>query len=351
MATIKEVAKHAGVSVGTVSNVLAGTVPVGPDLRKRVEAAIRKLDYHPNHSARSLKTKQTKTLGMVIPDITNPFFPQIVRGAEDAALNAGYLVVTFNTDDRLDREKQALSVSRSRGLDGVLLVVAPGYGDISHIEALIATGKPVVCVDRVPPGVKVDSVTVDNVKGVRMCIQHLTMLGHRHIAIITGDLALQNARERLEGYRLAYCEGGLEINPEWIIEGNFRAETGYRLAKELLLRGTRPTALFASNGMIAIGVLQALEEVGLKCPDDIAIASFDDLWVCSAFRPHLTVVAQPGYEMGFQAARLLTDRLDGRRSETSPVNIRLEPDLKIRESTMGRLLRSSVDSHASSLAS
>jgi LacI family transcriptional regulator len=344
MATIKEVARRAKVSVGTVSNVLSGVVPVSPRLRQRVRAAIRELDYHANQVARSLKVKQTNMLGMVVSDITNPFFPQLVRGAEDAALKQGYLLILFNTDDRVERERQVLSVLRSRRVDGVLLVVAPGDGDVSHIRRTIEAGTPVVSLDRIPPGVTLDSVSVDNVKGAQVAVRHLITLGHRRIAIITGSLALQTASDRLKGYRLALQEAGLEEDPELIVEGDFRQGKGYRLGKDLLLRHRRPSGLFVSNGMMTLGVLQAMEEIGLTCPADVALTSFDDLPLAAAFRPHLTAVAQPAYEIGYRGAELLIRRIRGELTGKRPVSIVLEPELKIRESTCGRVPASNAPS-------
>lgn len=312
--------------------MLCGLSSVNPQLRQRVEAAMRKLDYHPNHVARSLKSRQTETLGMVISDMTNPFFPLVVRGAENAASARGYFLITFNTDDRVERERQVLSLLRSRRVDGVLLVVAPN-SDASHIEHLIDNGIPVVCIDRIPNSKRTfDSVCVDSVKGARICVQHLIMRGHTRIAIITGSMALQNARDRLKGYQLALAEAGLEIDRDIIMEGDFRLESGLRLGKDLLLRHHRPTALFVSNAMMTVGVLEALEEMGLSCPQDVAIASFDDFPIAQVFRPRLTSVAQPCYEIGYQGADLLLRRIRGEFSGP-PVSIRLEPELKIREST------------------
>lgn len=335
MATIKEVAKQAGVSVGTVSNVLSGCVRVSPLLMERVREVIRELDYHPNHVARSLKVKQTKMLGIVIPDITNPFFPQIVRGAEDAAWKNSYVLVTYNTDDRTEREKQVLSVLRSRRVDGILLALASDTTDTSHLTNMIAAGIPIVCLDRIHGRLKVDSVEVDNVKGAQACVRHLISMGHRRIAIITGAMGLATARDRLKGFKMALAEAKLQIDPDLVKQGNFRMEGGYHGAKELLLQHNRPSALFVSNGMMSLGVLKALDEIGLHCPTDIAIATFDDLAGADVFRPHLTAVAQPAYAMGCQGAEILINRLEGRIPDSKSLRIRLDPELKIRESTLG----------------
>jgi LacI family transcriptional regulator len=177
MATIKEVAKRAGVSVGTVSNVISNRTGVSSARRQRVLAVIDDLRYKPNHMARSLKLRCTNTLGLLVTDITNPFFSQVVRGAEEAALGEGYLLLTFNTDDQVEREKHVLEVLRARRVDGILLVVAPGRGCPTHIAEVMARGTPVVCLDRIPPGIPVDSVVVDNSRATRKCIEHLLELG------------------------------------------------------------------------------------------------------------------------------------------------------------------------------
>jgi len=338
MATIKEVAKRANVSVGTVSNVLSQSPRVNPVLRAQVQAAIRELDYHPDQVARSLKVRQTKMLGMIISDITNPFFPQLIRGAEDAALARGYLLVTFNTDDRIEREKQALSVLRGRRVDGILLIVAPSKGDHTHIKATLAAGVPIVCLDRLPHGIQVDSVSTDHIKWAQVCVRHLLSQGHRRIAMIAGSMELQTAQDRLEGYKAALKEARVKIDPELLREGDFRLETGHRLAKDLLLQRLRPTALFVSNGMMALGAIKALEETQLSCPKDIAIAVFDDLPLAGVYRPYLTSVAQPTYEIGRKGAELLIQRIEGKLTTAKPVRILLESELNIRESTTAKLV-------------
>lgn len=336
MTTVKEVAKRAGVSVGTVSNVLTGTTAVSSALRERVLAAVRELDYHPDYVARSLKLRHTMMLGMIISDVTNPFFSSLVRGAEDAALERNYLLLTFNTDDRVEREKRALEVLRSRKADGILLVVAPQSGEYTHISETLTLGTPVVCLDRVPPHLKVDSVTVDNVQAARDCVCHLIERGHRRIGIITGSRELQTARQRLQGYEKALTEAGIPLASELIREGTFRTSSGHDLGKELLSIPQRPTAIFSSNGLMALGVLKAIEELGLTCPDDVALAVFDDLPMADIIKPHLTTVAQPAYLMGYRGAELLIQKISGQVKNSKRVSIRLETELKIRESTNGR---------------
>lgn len=335
MPTLKEIADRAGVSVGTVSNVINGTATVSAERRERVLAAIRELDYQPNHIARSLKLKKTRMLGMVISDITNPFFPQLVRGAEDAALKNSYLLITFNTDDNVEREKRVLSVLRQRRVDGVLLVVAPNAGDDAHIRGILDSGIPIVCLDRLPAGIEVDSVSVDNVAGARDCVRHLIFMGHRRIAILTGPKAVQTAAERLQGYQEALMQAGIPVDPGLVLEGDFRSESGYRLGRALLAGSDRPTAVFVCNNMMALGLLRALAELGLNCPRDVAVASFDDFPLAEAFQPHMTAVAQPAYSIGYRGAELLIARIEGRPDEPRPSRIRLATQLLVRESSTG----------------
>jgi LacI family transcriptional regulator len=331
MPTIVDVAKRAGVSIATVSNVIRETARVSPKLRERVEKAIRDLEYHPNGVARSLKVKQTGMLGMVLPDITNPFFAGIIRGAEDKAFERGYLLVTANTDEQIQRERQVISALRSRCMDGILLASAPGK-DSAHIQSAMNAGIPIVSFDRAAPGIKTDAVLLDNVQGSRECVRHMLEVGYKDIAVITGSLKLQLARERLRGYKLAVQAARHKMSPDLILEGDFRQESGYRLGKELLSRHKRPSAIFSCNGVMAFGVLQALKEADVSCPEEIGLATFDDLAGDLFFHPRLTAVRQPSYDIGARAATLLMDRVEG-KVKGDPIVMRIQPTLVIREST------------------
>jgi LacI family transcriptional regulator len=331
MPTIVDVAKRAGVSIATVSNVIRSTATVSPGLRQRVTAAIAELQYHPNGIARSLKVKQTRMLAMVQPDITNPFFPEIIRGAEDRAFECGYLLVTANTDERITREQQVFAALRSHRVDGILLAPASGV-DTKHVQNAIEAGISVVCLDRALPSVRTDAVLLNNARGSFECVQHMLRAGYTQIAIITGDLKLQTARERLQGYKRALREADRKVRAELILEGDFRQESGYRLTKELLRGTKRPSAIFVCNGVMALGVLKAFDELGIRCPQDIGLATFDDFMEEVAFRPHLTTVVQPSYEIGKRAAGLLIDRVEGRLTG-KPTTVRVAPTLILREST------------------
>jgi LacI family transcriptional regulator len=331
MATIVEVANRAAVSIATVSNVIRGTKRVSPQLEERVRAAMLELDYSPNAIARGLKTKQSYMLGLVLPDITNPFFPGIIRGAEDTAFDRGYFLVTANTDEQIGRERRVMGALRSYRADGILLASAPST-DAEHIRRTISDGVSVVFLDRLVPGVKADAVLLDNVRGARECVRHLLQLGHRRIAIVTGPLSLQNARERLQGYKDAIRACDVPFDPALVVEGDYRMESGERAMRDLLSRKARATAVFVCNGVMTVGALKAAEEAGLVFPRDMSIATFDDLAFDHSSHPHLTVVVQPSYEMGARAATLLIDRIEGRMTG-DPIAVRVVPTLVTREST------------------
>ena len=332
MSTIVEVAKHANVSTATVSNVIRATRKVSPELTARVQAAIEELNYSPNEIARSLKVKQTRILTMVLPDITNPFFPEIIRGAEDAAFARGYFLLTANTNEQPGRERRIVAALRSYRVDGILLATAQGSfdHDVSHIADLVRAGVSVVCLDRSVPDVATDAVLLDNVGGARECVRHLIQQGHRRIAIITGALHLQTGYERLEGYKLALEDAGIPLDSKLILEGDFRFESGRRRCEQTLKSRTRPTAIFVCNGVIALGALQAFDELKVSCPEDIALATFDEPTADHAF--HITAVVQPSYEMGSRAATILMDRIEGRLGKPGLI-VRVAPKLEIRDST------------------
>lgn len=326
MSTIVDVARRAGVSIGTVSNVVRGTARVSPDLRRRVTSAIHELKYFPGRVADDLKIRQTSMLGMILPDITNPFFPEIMRGAEDRAFERGYLLVTANTDEQIDREEQIVSALRSRRIDGILLAASAGKAN-RHIRSAIQAGISVVCLDRPAPGVETDAVLLDNVNGARKCVQHLLRSGFQDIAIVIGPLGLLSARERYQGYEIALRNAKIALRRAAVLQGDYRQESGYKAGKRLARMRQRPDAVFVSNGVMAVGVLEAFDELGMRCPDDIAVATVDDLPGELSFRRRLTTVVQPGYEIGSRAATLLMDRVEG-RLKGPVVNVRVAPGFR-----------------------
>ncbi len=335
MSTIKKVADLAGVSIGTVSHVITGSLPVSPRLRGKVEAAIRELDYHPNHVARSLKTRRTRTLGIIVPDMTIPFFPRIIRGAESAARQRDYSLVAVNSDESGRRQKELLSLLRSQRVEGILLVPGAVGDPLDQISRTIDSGIPMVCVDRLPGQLEIDSVAVENAAAAELGVSHLIALGHRSIAIVTGPLTLRNEEERLQGYQQALRRAGWSVDREFMWEGNFHPEEVAAICRQRLGGSSRrPSALFATNGPAGLGALRAFRDCGLKTPQDIGFVSFDELTVDDLFTPAVTTVVQPAHEIGVRATEILLKRIgEGRSAHKSPITVRLPASLHVRESS------------------
>ncbi len=331
MSTIKEVAKLANVSIGTVSHFIGGSVPVSEELRRRISAAIQKLDYHPNHIARSLKTSKTRTIGIVVPDFGIPFFSKLIRSAETAARLAGYSLVAVGSDDDTARQNELVLLLRSQRVEGILLVSAPGQGSQLQIHKLVESGIPVVCLDRLPENVEVDSVCVEDRSAAEMGVSHLISMGHREIAILTGPLTLRNERERLHGYKEAMQDAGLKISPSLMWETSFQQEQIMAVCKAGLLRPERPSALFCSNGVVGLAALRAITGCKLST-SDIAFATFDELVEYDIFHPSITSVVQPAQRLGSCAAEILIKRIAG-PSGGPRHEIRLPATLKIGESS------------------
>lgn len=333
MSTIKEVAELAGVSVGTVSHVITGSVPVTEPLRKKVQEAIKRLDYHPNHIARSLKTSKTRTLGVIVPDLTISFFPQVIRGAEAAARLQNYTLIAVNSDDRADRQKELLSLLRSQRVEGILLAVAANSAHGGQISQIIDSGIPVVYLDRIPDLEEVDSVSAEDLKAAEMAVEHLVATGHKRIAIATGPHTLRNEQRRLLGYKQALEKAGIPFEESLVWSGNFRPEDVATMCIPLLKDpARRPQAILSTNGPTGLGVLRALRDCGLSTPRDIALVTFDELNVDELFTPSITTVVQPAYDIGFRAAQILLDRIQNGVVGES-VTVRLPARLMVRDSS------------------
>jgi len=326
------VARRAGVSVSTVSHVLNGTRFVSDDLRERVLAAMRDLDFEPNAAARMLSLKRSNTIGLIVSDIRNPFFASVARGVEDVAQERGYTVVLCNSDETLVKEAACLKALQNRQVDGVLLASA-GAAD-EYVARLVHAGYPVVLVDRDLPGLTVSAVLLDNEGAAYSAVRHLIERGHRRIGMISGRDSITTTTERVAGYERALRESELELDPCLVISGQSTSEGGTAATHALLDLDPPPTAIFSGNNLMSIGALHAISSRGLIVPDDVAIAGFDDFpfpW-SDAFRPHLTTIAQPTYELGRQAAEMLVNTLQ--RNEAREVHrVVLEGELVIRESS------------------
>jgi DNA-binding LacI/PurR family transcriptional regulator len=333
MVTQRELAKLARVSAGTVSNVISGSPRVREDARRRVLDAIRVLKYHPNLIARSLKTNRTNTLGIVVPDLTIPFFPKIIRGAESAARERGYFLIVLDSQRSHDLEVDMMALLRQR-VDGILLVTAGGHKWSEDSAAAVASGPPVVCVDRLPEGLKADSVCVDDCGSAELGVKHLLSLGHRRIAIITGPLTLRNEQERLRGYRRAMKEAGLTLLPSLVWSCGFDMERIHAVCQRGLLRQKlKPTAIFATNGVTGLCALKSLYTLGLSTPRNIAFVTFDELTAEDFFQPRITTVVQPTYEIGHRAVEVLLERIEHVGVAAKTVKVRLPATLIVRDSS------------------
>jgi len=329
---MRQIAERADVSIGTVSHVVNGTSRVRPKLRERVLEAIRSLGFQPSALAQGLRTNRTRMLGMIIPDISNPFFPSVVRGAEDVAFKHSYRVVLCNTDNDPAKESLYFTELRSYRTAGLLIIPAAGSDIASALKPGTPGIPPVVCLDRRPEGWTGDSVVVANELGAYGATQYLIEAGHRNLAVITGPTKLENSVERLKGFRKALKDKNLTLPAEFVQEAAFDTRSGFQAAKRLLKMLPLPTAIFACNDLMALGALHAIHEMNLRCPEDISLIGFDNLEFCEYTNPPLTSVYQPGYQLGAAAANLLLDRVNGMHDRAK--RILLETELKIRSSVL-----------------
>src|ERR1700730_10845459 len=326
--SIYDVAREAKVSVFTVSAVINKTGRVSATFGRHVKAAIDKLNNRQNLLARSLDKQQTHTLGMVVTDIANPFFPAIVRGAEDAAQKAGYSMLLCNSDDKEDKEAVYLELLISKRVDGIILNKTPSALTVAQRRMLDEAKVPIVLLMRTCPGLKTDIVQTNDRLGASEAISHLARIGHKRIAFVSGPLDVSNARTRRQGYCPVLGQWGLEYVPQLTFEGDYRIESGHRAGHALLPH--RPDAVLVTNYLMTIGFMSAADEIGLRCPEDFALVSFDDYPWLGCFRPRLTTIELPKYELGDAAVRLILERIQGKR--TQPVTVNMLPQLRVRES-------------------
>jgi LacI family transcriptional regulator len=330
MVTIKDVALHAEVSVTTVSHVVNATRFVSENARQRVNDAISELKYVPSALARSLKNNQTHTIGMMIPNCTNPFFAELIRGIEDTCFAAGFNVILCNSDDDPHKQRKYIRVLTEKQVDGIIVFSSGGDSELS--EALREVLMPKILIDREVEHVSADLVELDHEAGAWLATRHLVSLGHRRIATITGPLDLAPARYRRDGYRRAMDEAGLAVNPTWEVEGGFTSELGYSAMQRLLALGQMPSAVFASNDLMAIGAICAATAHGLRVPQEISVIGFDDIALATYSSPPLTTVAQPKHQLGSLAATLLMERIE---NPDRPLRREImQPTLCLRRSTM-----------------
>ena len=328
--TMRDVARLAEVSIATVSAVTNGTAVVSPKRAERVRKAMEALDYHADQIARSLKTGRTQVLGMVLPDVTNPFYPEVIVGAEEIARAAHYSVMLCNANEDPLQEQQQLNTLFSHRVDGVLIACSD---PAISFDRLMRRRFPIVCFDRIPPGFQGDTAATDNFQGAYEATRHLVELGHERIAILAGRTNLSTHSSRLEGFRRAMADARIPMRDEFCWLGGMQPQAGYDVGRRLFGLRRRPSAVFCTNNKLLLGLVRAMGEAGVRCPEDISVVGFDDFTWTENFHPRLTTVAQPARELGRRAMRLLIERVENNVDEVPSRQIVLEQELKVRDST------------------
>lgn len=325
MATIKDIAKKAGVSVATVSYVINNTRWVNEDKRRRVLEAIKELNYVPNAVARGLRVQKSNAISFIVSDITNPFYPDLAKACESVAQAHGYTVNVINTDDERHKMSEALKQLRGGRVDGAVITSALP-DDREEIQQLLELGYPIVLASRLIEDLPVDSVAADNKRGAMMAINYLIGLGHRKIAFVNGVQGSYINKTRTEGYLQAMEEAGLEVCPEWLTSGKAKYEASYETARMLLELppSKRPTAILNLTDLGAFGVLDAAKDMGVSVPDDLAVIGFDDLFISGLRNIQLTTIRIPRLEMGKLATEMLFNRMENKDAEKQTVIMPVE---------------------------
>lgn len=336
--TLEDVAELAQVSKATVSRVINHVPLVNKETRRRVLEAIEELGYSPNAQARSLVTRKTRTIALLTSEVTNPVHAEIARGVEDVANAHGYTMFLCNTDDRTDKESAYIDVLYQQRVEGLVFITAR----VNSTDALLkarAKRLPFVLCSRILPEEDFDQVGADDYLGGTIATRHLLSLGHKRIAFVSGRAGVSGSLQRLEGYKAALSEYNIEPLPDLVLEGNADREGGYKAGRSLLRLSPRVTAVFAGNDLMAIGVMEAIHDAGLRVPEDIAVVGFDDIPMASLYSLGLTTIHYSKYELGAIAGKLLLEKLSSQRRDAPPQNIILPAKLVIR-SSCGYHLRS-----------
>jgi LacI family transcriptional regulator, repressor for deo operon, udp, cdd, tsx, nupC, and nupG len=326
MVRISDVAKLANVSTATVSRVLSNSGNVKKETTEKVLEAIRKLNYQPNMLARQLRKLETKTILVVVPDITNTFFSKVLRGIEHVAIENDYEVLLGDTGNNIERESGYLNILRQRKADGMIMLTA--RLEARELEE-IASEFPVVLACEYLEGSTIPTVSIDNISSARKATEYLIHLGHRRIGFISGPLNVILSRDRLKGFQQAMAQHGIPVESLLVQEGDFSFESGYNMMMKFLALDQPPTAVFASNDEMAIGAIKAIKSRGLRVPDDISVVGFDDIQFASIYEPALTTISQPMFEIGKKAMELLIKLINKDKLEKSQYI--LEDQLVIRE--------------------
>ena len=328
--TLRDVGKRAGVSAMTVSRVINGREGVDPETQRRVEEAVEVLDYVPNRIARGLTSQKTATIGLIVPDVANPFFSPVVRGAEATARRAGYRVLLCNSEGDLRLDREYIEDLVSHRVEGLLL--APANDQSRHsIFPLLRREFPLVLIDRALPDLDCDLVVGDSASGARNLVEHLLAVGHRDIAHITDADDTSTGRERLRGYQEALAAAAIPYREDLVFRTTVDQIGGYRATQQVLAMDRLPTAIFTVNNMTVVGAMKALRERGFSVPQDMGLVCFDDVEHLAVLSPFLTVIDQPAETFGSLGAQLLLERISGKAGRRSR-RIVLQTDLLVRSS-------------------
>ncbi|CAH8235547.1 substrate-binding domain-containing protein [Vibrio aestuarianus] len=329
MATMKDIARLAGVSTSTVSHVINKSRFVSEDIAERVNKAAQDLNYAPSALARSLKMNRTRTIGMLVTTSTNPFFGEVVKGVERSCYHKGYNLILCNTEGDNERMKASINTLLQKRVDGLLLMCSTLEGE--RIEVFDRYPDiPVVVMDWGPMLFASDKIQDNSLSGGYIATNYLIECGHKEIGCITGPLIRHQAQMRYEGYKRAVLEAGLEINPQWIVESDFECEGGYEAFNRMLEKGPLPSSIFVSNDMMAMGVINAAHEKGIRIPEDVSIMGYDDIHIARFMSPALTTVHQPKYRLGKVAVETLLKKLE--KETLEPQVVQLDPTLVVRKS-------------------
>jgi DNA-binding LacI/PurR family transcriptional regulator len=328
-ATIYDIAKEAGVSIATVSKVINGKGRISADTRNAVFAIMERFDFQPSVIASALTGKKTFTLGLLVPDVSNPFFAEIARAIEDQGHHLGYSVVMCNTDNKDEKIERYIALLLQKSVDGI--IIATGIEKKEILEQLLTKGLPIVLIAREMPLVSVETVVVDDYAGGCLAASHLLDLGHKEIAILTESQKVSSSRERMRGFRQTIEDAGVTFNEKWLKICDYKVEDGRINTLELLKEESRPTAIFSCNDLLAVGALQAAKELQIGVPSELSIISFDNTILASVTNPTLTTIAQPMEQMGKLAVDLIVEHVKDDKKAKQRIVFR--PELLIREST------------------
>ncbi|HEX7056694.1 MAG TPA: LacI family DNA-binding transcriptional regulator [Bacilli bacterium] len=328
-ATIYDVAKEAGVSIATVSNAINGKGKISKKRREQIFKIMERLQYQPSMIASALTGKKTFSLGLLIPDISNPFFAEIARAIEDQAHHSGYSVIICSTDNEEERVERYISLLLQKSVD--CIIIGTGIENIDTLIQLQNKSIPIAMIAREVSSLSVHTVVTDDFVGGTLAAQHFLTHGHRNLAVLSENLKVSSSRERIRGFKTALLEGGVAFDDSCVVECDHKIEDGRRGMLELLSNKKHPTAVFCCNDLLAIGALQAIKEKGLRVPEDISIIGFDNTILASVTDPPLTTVAQPMEHMAKLAFNLLIQDLEN--TESIKQRIVLRPELIVRQST------------------